>query len=613
MPEAPALPTDSAPRADLALARAELDQALERAAGLRTRFPAESLALAEHAVAQARALDLQGELACGLLRAGQALMALAVVPAGAERERRVAEARERLGQAQALFETLDDSRGQAEACNSLANLHAALGEHARALVLYHRSLALRREVDDRSGEAGLLNNIGLVLRDTAQFADALSCLFTSLELAEAVDDERACAHALASLGSVLAELGELGRATQLLLRALSMLELWPDAALEASTRTGLGRVLCREGHAEDALPHLERAVTVAHRSGRIDDLAAALLALGQAHQHLGQQPRAEWLLREALAASRRSGQPLAEAEALLALGEHRAQHAEGGDTDALLGEALRHAERLQADHVAARAHAALSRWHERQQRFERALQHHQAFHACQQRVQGQAVQRRLRQLLSRADMDRVERAAEAHRRRGDALAEALDESRAAERQKEELLQTLQHQAELLRQLAREDGLTGVANRRWLDASLARERERARRHGHPLSVAMIDLDHFKSINDRCSHHVGDEVLRRLGRLLRDTCRQGDLVGRYGGEEFLVVLVETPLASARQVCEKLRRLVAGLDVQGLHPSLARVTVSIGVAGDAEDPVATDLVQLADRELYRAKREGRNRVCG
>ena len=155
--------------------------------------------------------------------------------------------------------------------------------------------------------------------------------------------------------------------------------------------------------------------------------------------------------------------------------------------------------------------------------------------------------------------------------------------------------------------------TGVANRRWLDVMLGRERERARRHGHPLAVAMIDLDHFKQINDRCGHLVGDEVLRRVGQLLLNGCRQGDVVGRYGGEEFLVLLIETPLEAARSVGEKLRRAVATMDVAGLHPGLSRVTVSVGLAGDLADPVAEDPVQIADRALYRAKREGRNRVCG
>jgi diguanylate cyclase (GGDEF)-like protein len=124
--------------------------------------------------------------------------------------------------------------------------------------------------------------------------------------------------------------------------------------------------------------------------------------------------------------------------------------------------------------------------------------------------------------------------------------------------------------------------------------------------------MVDIDHFKTINDRFSHRVGDEVLRRLGLLLRDALRASDIIGRYGGEEFMVVLVETPLASAVAVCEKLRQRVAALVLNDLHPALERITVSIGLAGDLPDPVLADPVALADAQLYRAKAAGRNQVC-
>ena len=103
-------------------------------------------------------------------------------------------------------------------------------------------------------------------------------------------------------------------------------------------------------------------------------------------------------------------------------------------------------------------------------------------------------------------------------------------------------------------LAREDGLTGIANRRWLDITLTKEFERAERFHHPLSVAMIDLDDFKMVNDRFSHLIGDEVLRRTAQLLRDRCRSVDLAGRYGGEEFLLILVEDTLGACSN---RLRR--------------------------------------------------------
>lgn len=172
---------------------------------------------------------------------------------------------------------------------------------------------------------------------------------------------------------------------------------------------------------------------------------------------------------------------------------------------------------------------------------------------------------------------------------------------------------LAQQSRLLEQLAREDGLTGVANRRWLDLQLARECERARRFDHPLSVAMIDVDHFKALNDRFGHALGDEVLRRIAHLLRSACRASDELGRYGGEEFLLILAETPLSGALPVCEKLRERVRSHDWSALHPALNGVTVSIGLASASGAQVTEALAQRADERLYAAKAAGRDRTQG
>jgi diguanylate cyclase (GGDEF)-like protein len=277
-----------------------------------------------------------------------------------------------------------------------------------------------------------------------------------------------------------------------------------------------------------------------------------------------------------------------------------------------LGEALRLIEGLQTHQVSGKIHRLLSEIHEARGEFEIALRHFKAFYLGEQAIHSHDSQRRIRALLERTAVERARRDADLARQRNEELSKALDEAKVADQRKEALVERLSQQSDMLRQLAREDGLTGLANRRWLDAQYQLERERARRHGHALSVAMIDLDHFKSINDRYTHRVGDEVLRRLGCLMRETFRANDVIGRYGGEEFMAVLVETPLASAAAVCERLRERVAGVAWSELHPELAQVTVSIGLAGDAENPLETDLVLQADKQLYAAKARGRNRVC-
>ena len=165
----------------------------------------------------------------------------------------------------------------------------------------------------------------------------------------------------------------------------------------------------------------------------------------------------------------------------------------------------------------------------------------------------------------------------------------------------------------LQELAIRDGLTGLYNRRYLDETLEREVSRARREGSPLSLVMLDIDHFKRVNDTYGHQVGDEVLKMLARTLAVDIRAEDVACRYGGEEFLILLPNMPLETALARAEAWRHAVASLSVvHGNFP--IRFTISLGVSAYPEHGKTPDeLTRCADQALYRAKREGRNRVAG
>ncbi len=165
----------------------------------------------------------------------------------------------------------------------------------------------------------------------------------------------------------------------------------------------------------------------------------------------------------------------------------------------------------------------------------------------------------------------------------------------------------------VRRLSVRDGLTGLLNRQIFDACLVHERERAERSGLPLSVAMLDVDHFKQLNDVHGHVFGDDVLRWIARLLRQSVRATDLVARYGGEEFVVVFVDSADDRLLERIDGLRARIAGAEIRptpGAGP--VRVTVSAGIARwptDADDVHAA--LRIADDRLYLAKRAGRNRL--
>lgn len=197
---------------------------------------------------------------------------------------------------------------------------------------------------------------------------------------------------------------------------------------------------------------------------------------------------------------------------------------------------------------------------------------------------------------------------------------ALRQSRAIEKRKtDEVARHSVARRELRIELARltsqwarqatQDPLTGLGNRRALERWMAEALPRAE-HGEPLTLLLLDLDHFKQVNDRFGHATGDEVLKRVGDLLRRNCRSRDLAVRYGGEEFVLALASVRRDEAIDVAQRLRESIAAHPWASVDPAL-RVSVSIGVAEASEAADASGLLTLADRRLYAAKYAGRNQV--
>lgn len=183
--------------------------------------------------------------------------------------------------------------------------------------------------------------------------------------------------------------------------------------------------------------------------------------------------------------------------------------------------------------------------------------------------------------------------------------------RQAVTEKTQLAEQLQQQAEAFAAQAREDGLTGLANRRAFDEQLAFECSRAQRLNQPLCLVLLDIDHFKLINDRWSHQTGDLVLQRLAMLLREQVRDIDRIARWGGEEFVLLLPQTQLAQAVEVSERIRQAIVAMDFSAEVADL-HVTASFGVVQYDNLCSYTKLLSRVDQLLYQAKNQGRNCVC-
>jgi diguanylate cyclase (GGDEF)-like protein len=168
----------------------------------------------------------------------------------------------------------------------------------------------------------------------------------------------------------------------------------------------------------------------------------------------------------------------------------------------------------------------------------------------------------------------------------------------------------------LSEVSSRDTLTGLYNRWYVIEKIDTELNRALRHGSPMSLLMLDIDHFKRINDTWGHAAGDEVLKSVGKMLRESCRVYDVPGRYGGEEFCIVLPETRMGNTAAVAERIRQRFESTHLPCGDGESVVITASIGIAG-MDEPASNDilspaaLIDRADRALYSAKSRGRNRI--
>ncbi len=443
----------------------------------------------------------------------------------------------------------------------MAAVHNGFGDNLSALDFLEQSLVIRRELDDTEGLAVTLNNLADTYLSMGRFlGKARELLLEAAELWPVLDRPDGTCATLANLAKL-----DTDEAEALAVAAPERSRELADRAVENAAR-GVAEARGRAGNTRLAV---EGQLRLARAHMARGDLDRAQLVLEAVHEVVPQIAVTYLTIRFHAATGRlaRLRGNHAAAAATLVEGLH------------LSGRKLRPLERadlldeLVQVHEDAGDHAA-------------ALAAHREYHAAVLAQRDDAAERRGVVLNAQLELERARRATDTERSRAEQLA-ALNE-------------TLRHQAV-------HDPLTGVLNRRGLDAFLeARLDDDA-----PLAYVQADLDLFKSVNDQHSHPVGDEVLRRVAEIMASTVRTGDAVGRIGGEEFALVLIDTPEPQALAICERIRAEVAGYPWGILSPALA-VTMSLGGAMVTPGDDPGSLAVRADAALYEAKRRGRNRVA-
>ncbi len=398
------------------------------------------------------------------------------------------------------------------------------------------------------------------------------------------------------LGVVHEELGDIATALAHYEHGLTETRAAGDTEVEVYLLVNLSDCLVAQGQYALARPRLEDAIRAAAAVGDWGHHGWVLSARARMHAACGDLAAAHADHLAAIDSTARGESPRMHAEVLKDYGAFLGGL---GDHDAALAQvqrALALVERLGIRREIYRAHEVLADIHERRGDLRAALRHLRAFQEVRASVFDEVLRERVESMAAQAELERAQHAHEIERLRSRELAEALAE--------------LERRTRELDRLSRHDPLTDACNRRHLNEALAREFARAGEG--VLVLALIDVDHFKRVNDRHLHAVGDAVLCRLVARWRQRLGEGDVLARFGGEEFALLWRAPDLAAARAHAEALREDARVEPWPALAPDLA-ITVSIGLAQATEAATWEELLRLADRRLYQAKDRGRDRVCG
>jgi diguanylate cyclase (GGDEF)-like protein len=453
-----------------------------------------------------------------------------------------------LDQAHEIAKQNSESPLERDALNLLASTHAIYGNMQVALEYTQTALAINKQLGDLAGQVSNLINIGLVYQALERFEEAASFQIEAIERAASIGDLRRISEARSNLALAYLKTERHSDAVIASRQALATaLEL---NLLDLATRiqVNLAEGLIYLDEYKEALSLLRNAEKMFLEKDIFEGMAHCRLNLGLLYLRQQQSSLALEPLESGLWLCQMHGMKDLEVAFL----------------------------------------QRITTAHEQKHDYAAALKFHKAFYEAERELRRRETERQLNAISAQRELDRARAEAE------------LERMRRVE---------MGHLVNQLEWQAISDPLTGLYNRRHLETHLQKSLLEAQLEQQALSVAMLDVDNFKQVNDTFGHTVGDDVLKIIARLTTDSLRSKDVAARYGGEEFVLV-IHTNLSAAVMVCERLRRRIEAHSWEQIIPGLS-ITVTLGVCADTSLSNHEKMLDAADKNLFIGKRNGKNQV--
>ncbi|ACF12499.1 diguanylate cyclase and serine/threonine protein kinase with TPR repeats [Chloroherpeton thalassium ATCC 35110] len=508
-------------------------------------------------------------------------------------------------------------KGQAKGLCIIGKCLWRLSNNEEALTHLLESLWTFEEIGERTGEAKALMAMGVVLKSLSDFEQAIGYFFQSLRILEEVNDKVSQAEVMNNIGNVFKNLNNYYEALPYYQQSLAILESANEKHGMALALNNIGYVHYALGKYDEALPYFQQSIKYAKEIGDAIAESEALNNMGMVYEKIVDDQTALDIYFKSLLKSQEIGDRYGEARVLLSIGMQYAKNKDIESAEQYLQESTLIAEAVKARSIMCQAYRALANVYEQKKDFERALGYYKAFDSIKEELLSKDITGKINALKQNFELHTVQKELELFRTKNEELIgafrdlQSLNISLQAELDlKTRVVNELRSKNDAKDAEPRKDFLTNLYTLRAVSPKLKHLFDSAKRQGKELSIAVIEIDLFKQINSRYPSQIMSEVLKKVAQILKEHIRTEDILVRYLGSSFVLLMPDLPAVRAFIICEKMRQAVESFR-WGMLASGLKITVSFGLADDLKVPSYEKLIRLAEMKLQQTERSGGNQV--